>query len=500
MPGLGLKIASGARQCLEHKVEPAMIAEIQPNPWMVSPFVALLAMIALAPLFFADWWGKHYTKVAFGLAAVTLAYYFVGLHAGERVAHTAEEYISFIALIGSLYVVSGGIHINVKGEATPMANVVFLLVGALIANLLGTTGASMLLIRPWLRMNKYRVTGHHVCFFIFIVSNVGGCLTPIGDPPLFLGYLKGVPFWWVAEHCLPMWATGVGILLAMFYFVDVRNFRRAPKPVRVKETAHETWRFEGLGNIFFLAVILGAVFINKPVFLREVLMLAAAAGSYYTTKKSVHESNHFNFHPVKEVAILFIGIFATMMPALDWLTLNAGHLTGGEPHPQFFYWGSGVLSSVLDNAPTYLAFLSSIFGSFIDQDIIAQVQHLISTGGTDIATFVQGPHAEQIRATFAALQHYHGDHILSKGVTHDEIEVCFLLGNVKFNAYILAISIGAVFFGANTYIGNGPNFMVKAIADQQKVHTPTFVDYIWKYTLPFMLPMIVIVWLIFFRG
>ena len=181
-----------------------MITEIHPNPWMVAPFVALLGAIALAPLFFGSWWSRHYTKVTLGLAAVTLAYYFLGLHAQGRVWHTATDYVSFMCLIGSLFVISGGIHINVRGEATPRVNVLFLLIGALVANVLGTTGASMLLIRPWLRMNKYRLTGHHVVFFIFIVSNVGGSLTPVGDPPLFLGYLKGVPFWWVARTCWPI--------------------------------------------------------------------------------------------------------------------------------------------------------------------------------------------------------------------------------------------------------------------------------------------------------
>ena len=192
-------------------------AVIAPNPWMMLPFGILLGMIALAPLWFADWWGRHYPKVACALGAVTLGYYLFDLHANTRVLAGAHEYLSFIALIGALFVVSGGIHISVKGEATPLVNVTFLLVGAVLANLLGTTGASMLLIRPWIRMNKYRVTAHHIVFFIFIISNVGGCLTPIGDPPLFLGYLKGIPFWWVAEHCWPMWATGLGILLTMFF-------------------------------------------------------------------------------------------------------------------------------------------------------------------------------------------------------------------------------------------------------------------------------------------
>ncbi|HWI56228.1 MAG TPA: sodium:proton antiporter, partial [Bacillota bacterium] len=306
-----------------------MIVEIQPNPLMVLPFVALLVAIALAPLYFADWWSRHFAKVSFGLAGITLLYYIVGLHARKQVLHTGLDYVSFICLIGSLYIVSGGIHINVKGEATPAVNVVFLLIGALSANVLGTTGASMLLIRPWLRMNKYRLTGHHVLFFIFLVANVGGCLTPVGDPPLFLGYLKGVPFWWVAAACWPMWVTGVGLLLGIFFVVDTLNFRRAPKAVRQQETAYEQWCFQGMLNLVFLAVVLGAVFLDHPRFLRETFMVAAALGSYFTTSKSVHQANDFNFHPIKEVAILFAGIFATMLPALDWLQANAAQL--GHP-------------------------------------------------------------------------------------------------------------------------------------------------------------------------
>ncbi len=257
------------------------------------------------------------------------------------------------------------------------------------------------------------------------------------------------------------------------------------------------FRFDGLGNVFFLAVILGAVlFANHPPFLREGLMLAAAAGSYFTTRKQVHQQNHFDFHPIKEVAILFVGIFATMMPALDWLSANAGAL--GHPTPAFFYWGSGLLSSALDNAPTYLSFLSAIFGAFIDPDTIQQVRHLVENGGTDLATFVHGDHAEQVRQTFAALQKYHPELLAAKTVGDEEIGIAYLLGNVALNRFIVAISVGAVFFGANTYIGNGPNFMVKAIADQQGAHTPSFLGYIGRYTLPIMLPMLVIVWLIFF--
>ncbi len=465
---------------------------------MILPFGILLATIALAPLFFADWWQKHYPKVAYVLGAVTLGYYLVGLKEYGRVWHTGLEYTSFIVLIGSLFVVSGGIHINVKGEATPLANVVFLFIGAVVANLFGTTGASMLLIRPWLRMNKYRITAHHVVFFIFIVSNVGGCLTPIGDPPLFLGYLQGIPFWWVAEHCWPMWCAGLAVLLTLFYAVDYRNYLRAPREVRDRlAKPHDVWRFEGLPNLLFLVVILGAVFVHQPLFLREALMVTAAAGSYFTTQKSIHQANHFIFHPIQEVAVLFAGIFATMMPALDWLKANASHL--GDPTPAFFYWSSGALSSVLDNAPTYLSFLHTIFGAFINSEVVSQVQHLVQTGGADLANLA-GPHAEQIRNTFAALQKYHAADLLARTVSEDEIEICFLLGNLAYNKYILAVSVGSVFFGANTYIGNGPNFMVKAIADQQKVHTPTFLGFVFKYTLFGMMPMLLVVWWMFFRG
>src|SRR5260221_1082057 len=469
-----------------------------PNPLMILPFVLLLTLIALAPLFFADWWGRHYGKVALGLGLIMVAYYLVGINAGGRVAEVAADYFRFIVLIGSLFVVSGGIHITVKGEATPRENVLFLLVGAILSNFLGTTGASMLLIRPWLRMNKYRITGHHIIFFIFIVSNVGGCLTPIGDPPLYRGYLKGIPFWWITQQCWAIWAVDIGILLTMFFAVDHHNYLRAPKPVREKQAEHpDRWTIQGLSNLCFLALILGAAFVERPLFLREAIMIAAAAGSYFTTLESVHKSNSFNFHPIREVAILFAGIFATMMPALDLLQIHAGKF--GSLTPAVFYSGSGPLSSVLDNAPTYLTFLSALLGSLVNPEVIRQVQHLLHTPGLNLAALT-GPHAEEIRQTIAALQKYHGAKVAAGTVGLEQITICFLLGNPAFARFITAISAGAVFFGANTYIGNGPNFMVKAIADHHKVHTPTFLGYIGKYTVPFMLPTLIIVWWLFFRS
>jgi Na+/H+ antiporter NhaD/arsenite permease-like protein len=465
------------------------------NPWMMLPFGALLGMIALAPLLCGVWWGRHYPKVAFGLAMVALLYYFFGLHAAPRVWHTAHEYLSFIALVGSLYIVSGGIHINIRGEATPGVNTLFLLIGGVLANFLGTTGASMLLIRPWLRMNRHRAGAYHVIFFIFLVSNVGGCLTPIGDPPLFLGYLMGIPFWWVAEHCLLMWATGMGMLLAMFYFVDRRERQRTPNPTPAS-SGQTGWHIKWGYNIFFLAVIISAVFVNSPPFLREGLMLGAALGSWFTTSKSVHESNQFNFHPIREVAILFAGIFATMMPALDWLEGNAGHLSGANT--SFFYWGCGSLSSLLDNAPTYLCFLKAISARLVDMDTVHQVSHLIQTHGSDLAG-VTGPHSEEIRQTWAALQKYYSARLAAGTVGINEIQVASLLGHPGNNGYIVAISVAAVFFGANTYIGNGPNFMVKSIADQQKVPTASFLNYVFKFTLPCMLPVLLVVWWFFFH-
>ena len=408
---------------------------------MILPFVLLLAAIALGPLTAHKLWERHYPKVSLILGALTLGYYLFVLHNYSHVGHVAHEYISFIALVGSLFVVSGGIHIRVKSGASPWLNVLFLLAGAVIANVLGTTGAAMLMIRPWIRMNQHRIAAYHIVFFIFIVANIGGCLTPIGDPPLFLGFLSGVPFWWVIQNAWPMWLLGVVLLLAVFYPIDLLNFRRNPIPTS-PGNALETRGFEGAINLLFLAVILAAVFIDKPTGLREVIMFGAGIGSYFLTSKKIHAANDFNFHPIQEVAILFIGIFATMMPALDWLNANARELLGQNPSSGTFYWGTGILSSLLDNAPTYLGFLSALFG----------------VSGTD-----------------------HMDELLQ-----------------QHSRNVLAISIGAVFFGAATYIGNGPNFMVKAVADQNHVRTAGFLGFLFKYTLPILLPVLLIIWLIFF--
>jgi Na+/H+ antiporter NhaD/arsenite permease-like protein len=414
-----------------------------PSAWSIIPFGILLLAIAIGSALFHTWWNKHYPKLTLSLAAITLVYYLFAVPNGtDAIFHTAHEYFGFIALIASLYVVSGGIHIHVGRESTPGLNVGFLFIGAVLANFLGTTGASMLLIRPWLRLNQHRAAPHHVVFFIFIISNIGGCLTPIGDPPLFLGYLRGVPFWWVAQKCWPMWLLGVGLLLVVFFAIDRRNYRQhSSKPdAQEPKLPHETnvWRFDGLANIGCLAVILAAVFVSKPMFLRELIMIAAAIVSWFTTNKRVHEANHYNWHPVIEVIILFAAIFITMMPALDWLQNNAQHVFGA-PHAGTYYWSCGILSSVLDNAPTYLACFAGVFGS----------------------TYPGPSHLDPV---------------------------------------LIAISVAAVFFGANTYIGNGPNFMVRSISGHRKFPCPTFIGYILKWTFPVMIPLLAILWAIFFRS
>ncbi len=412
--------------------------------WIV-PFLLLLGCIAILPLVRKHWWEKNYAYLSFGLAALIVVRYVFFLEDSASMLHVGVEYISFICLIAALFVVAGGIHIQVKGEATPLVNTLFLAIGAVAANFLGTTGASMVLIRPWLRMNKFRLTAHHIVFFIFIVSNVGGALTPIGDPPLFLGYLQGVPFFWVLREVWLIWLVTVVALISVFFVVDTLNFRKSPADVRAKETAHEEWRFSGLHNLVFLAVIIGSVFINHPLFLREAIMVCAAVLSYKTTARIVHKHNDFNFAPMREVAILFFGIFCTMVPALAWLEHNAANI--GVKEAGQFYWASGVLSSVLDNAPTYLNFLTAALGLF-------------GLSGREGVQVLLQQHPE----------------------------------------YVRAVSVASVFFGAVTYIGNGPNLLVKSIADASGGKAPSFFGYLLRYALPILIPIYALVWLVFFRG
>jgi Na+/H+ antiporter NhaD/arsenite permease-like protein len=420
------------------------LASAEPHPLIMLPFAAMLLCIALLPFILKHHWEHNYHLVALALASVTIAYYLLVLRIPGRMLREGQDYLSFIALVGSLFVVAGGIHIRLRGEAKPFLNCLFLVAGGLLANVVGTTGASMLLIRPWIRVNKYRYTGLHTAFFIFIISNTGGGLVPLG-PPLFLGFLKGVPFWWTLQNCWKPWAVAMAALLLIFYCLDKRNFHRAPRDVRHRTDGTERLEIQGLRNLWFLGLILGAVFIDRPPFLREALMVVAALGSYFTTSKASHRANDFTFAPLKEVAWLFFGIFATMVPVLDYMRDHADQLAIDSPGK--YFWLSGTLSSVLDNAPTYLTFLANALGR----------QSLNVESKTDVAQFIASG------------------------------------GNV-----LAAISMGAVLFGAATYIGNGPNFMVKAIATEQKVAAPGFFAFILKFALPILLPVFALIWFLFF--
>ncbi len=422
--------------------------------WLTAPFGLLLLLIAVMPLTGArakHLWEHYYPHAAIGLGLLVIGYYLLRIpQGGAIVHHTLAEYFSFISLIGSLFVVAGGIHIRVRDEATPLANVTFLAIGAVLANFIGTTGASMVLIRPWIRMNKIRISPYHVVFFIFIVSNVGGALTPIGDPPLFLGFLRGVPFFWLLGHAVPQWLFTVGALLAIFYGFDRRSYRHAPAKIQADiDRPSEGVKLDGKLNLFFLAVVIGAVFLPEHFFIREIAMLSAAAASYLVTSKQVHEQNQFSFGPIKEVAFLFAGIFATMMPALGYIDQHGERF--GVKLPQQYYLATGSLSAVLDNAPTYATFLRLA-------ETTAVAEH---------------------PADFAGL------------ATEPEI-VRAMLDKPDYARLVVAVSLGAVFFGAMTYIGNGPNFMVKSIADSTGCHTPTFFGYLVKFSLPILLPILLL--------
>ena len=423
--------------------------------WLIAPFGLLLLLIAVMPLTPArvkHFWEHYYPHIAIALGAAVAAYYVARIPGGGGIlAHTLHEYFSFIVLIGSLFVVCGGIHLNVKGDATPLVNVVFLAVGAVAANFIGTTGASMVLIRPWIRMNQGRISAYHIVFFIFTVSNIGGALTPIGDPPLFLGYLRGVPFFWLIDRVMAPWLFTLGLVLAVFYVFDTYGFARLP--VRQQKTAArepETWRFDGLVNVLFLFAIIGAVFLPAQYFLREAVMLGAAVASYFFTPQNVHKENAFTFAPIKEVAFLFAGIFATMMPALGYLEQHGVEF--GFTRPLQYYFASGALSAVLDNAPTYVNFLQ-----------LAQT-----------TAMAENP------AAFAGLS---GAAAVKALLTEKPL-------------FVVAVSLGSVFFGAMTYIGNGPNFMVKSIAQDAGVDCPSFFGYVFRYSLPILLPILALVgWL-----
>ncbi len=436
--------------------------------WLVIPFITLLLMIATGPLFYEHFWHHNYPKIAVGFALLVVFYYLFVLGNVHGPVHALAEYIQFIALLASLYVASGGILIEIDKKATPMANVSLLLIGAVVSNLIGTTGASMLLIRPFIRLNKGNIQAYHIVFFILMVSNIGGSLTPIGDPPLFLGFLKGVPFFWTIEHNWPAWAFALALLSVIFYFVD-RKFGKLPEDEYTEEITYTNkFTLVGVKNFGWLFIIICAVFLDPNViegvpaivydgqkfsYLREVIMLSVAYFSYKFADQRAIKGNEFNFEPIREVAFIFVGIFGTMMPALELVGGFAKSPDGAALiTPNTLYWGTGVLSAVLDNAPTYLNFLAAAMASEgANINSIAEVREFAANTMNDSDTTFQ----------------------------------------------LLAIAIASVFFGAMTYIGNGPNFMVKSIAEQSGIKMPSFFGYLIRFTIPILLPILFLVWLLF---
>jgi Na+/H+ antiporter NhaD/arsenite permease-like protein len=482
--------------------------------WSV-PFVLLLGSIALMPFIARHWWEKSYPWVSGGLALLVAIYYIFFRREPLPWLGEMKEYVSFIILLASLYMVSGGISIRINRRATPLANVTLLLIGAVLANIFGTTGAGMLLIRPFMRMNRGHIKPYHIVFFIFIVANVGGSLTPIGDPPLFLGYLKGVPFWWVAEHMAAPWFFAVGMLLAIFLVIDTLDHRKSERS-REGDSGAQV-HILGIHNFLFIGVVILGVFrpsifevtgdmldagwstkgVFQIIFSREVLMLAAAIVSRRVTGGSIYQANDFSFGPIREVAILFVGIFSTMVPALHWLEHNAEKLAIRTPGQ--FYYATGSLSAVLDNAPTYLTFLKLRLGELDSKDV-DEVQRVLHSKRNDRYISLERHEFESDEAMGAAeaMLKYHEPEIRRGHMQREQLEVAFLIGSPAMNIFVLAISAGSVFWGACTYIGNGPNFMVKAIAETAGVRTPAFLEYVYKYALPILIPIYVMVWVIFF--
>ena len=438
------------------------------------PFAGILLCIALFPLVKPTWWEEHQAPVVLAWSLAFIVPFVIGFGAH----HTAEvvleciinDYLTFIVLLFGLFCVAGNITLEGDLAGSPRINVGLLLFGTLLSSWVGTTGASMLMVRPIIKMNSWRKRKRHIMiFFIFLISNIGGCLTPIGDPPLLMGFMRGVPFFW-SLRLLPILAFNAAVLLFVFYHLDMRTYRKDIAEGRKPDISKPGTeiRIAGLHNLIFLAAIvvavllsgtlpslplfrnadgtvrgipiLGEVTLTWPAVIEIAIILASAWLSFRTTSAKVRTENHFTWGAIKEVAILFIGIFITMQPALMILKANGASLGLDSPYQMFL--ATGALSSFLDNTPTYLVFLT--------------------TAGS--LGFTEG--------------------------------IATALGTVPAKM-LVAISCGAVFMGANTYIGNAPNFMVKSISDENGVRMPSFFGYI-LWSLGFLIPVFILDTLIFF--
>jgi Na+/H+ antiporter NhaD/arsenite permease-like protein len=436
-------------------------------PWTVIPFALLLLSIAVFPVAshsLAHWWEHNINKlyVSLGLSALALLALIPNGYFHNVEHQLVYDYIPFIILLTSLFYISGAIVLRGDIVPKPLNNLLFLLVGSSLASFIGTTGASMLLIRPLLKANekrKHKV--HTVVFFIFMVSNIGGSLTPLGDPPLFLGYLKGVPFEWTFK-LIPEMITAIAILSVIYFIWDTNAYAKEDASLKIAKSNAEPLSLVGglnflwLLGIIFCAAFLNAKFIPKYLtfiqpddhgsiglwgFIREAGMLVFILLSKVTSDPKFREENKFTWHPIQEVAYLFIGIFITMVPALVLLQANGPAIGEIVKEPWHFFWATGIFSSVLDNAPTYVVFL------------------------------------EMVQAT-------------------KSIDIPTLIASNEL--FLKAIAVGAVFMGANTYIGNAPNFMVKSVAEETGVPMPSFGGYL-VYSLGILVPIFVVLTFIFFK-
>ncbi|MFA3783569.1 sodium:proton antiporter [Melioribacteraceae bacterium 4301-Me] len=419
----------------------------------VVPFILMLLSIALFPLFMNHFWEKNKNKliIALLLSVPVIIFMLANNLSHELFKTLVFDYVPFIILLGSLFTITGGIYLTGDIEAKPAINTAFLAIGAVLASFMGTTGAAMLLIRPVIQTNKERQFKEHtILFFIGIVANCGGLLTPLGDPPLFMMYLRGAPFTWFFSLSVE-WLVTNGLLLLIYFFVDSYYYKKEPLSAKIRDIEYvKPIKIHGkLNFLWLIGVVLAVAFLNEHYlpfikqnefyrFIREGVIFIMGGLSILFTTKLVRESNNFTWEPIKEVAYLFLGIFITMVPCLLYLETNAHHL--GVNTPQQFYYYTGLLSSFLDNTPTAVTFHSLALG-------------LGETSGKIVAEISEN--------------------------------------------LLRAISIGAVFFGSMTYIGNGPNFMVKAVAEENNIKMPSFFSYIFKFSLIILLPIFVIVQLLF---
>jgi Na+/H+ antiporter NhaD/arsenite permease-like protein len=439
--------------------------------WSCIPFACMLFSIALFPLLAPKFWHHHFGKIsAFWAATIAIPFViaFKGVAVHEILHIILADYVPFIILLWALFTVSGGIMLKGTLRGTPVVNTIMILIGTVLASWMGTTGAAMLLIRPFLKANDYRKNRTFmVVFFIFLVANIGGSLTPLGDPPLFLGFLHGVSFFWTFK-IMPHMLVTAGILLVIYFILDSYHYKKEGlSSAPMEEGKKEPLKLVGIHNFLFLGGIVGSVLMSGIVdwgdvntlgihravqdWVRDGLLIVMGILSLVTTSKKIHEDNDFSWFPIIEVGYLFIGIFITMVPCL--LILKAGlkgefgFLIAAVKEPMHYFWVTGTLSGFLDNAPTYLTFFNTALGAFYPGMSEAQAVPLLMT---------------------------------------------------ESSIYLKAISAGAVFFGSFSYIGNAPNFMVRSIAEEAGTPMPSFFGYIIKFSLVYLLPTFVVVTLIFF--